>query len=391
MPFAANHTHYLNLSFRQPEQRSRGLCSILLCGAVLVGAAAPLPAAAASSASRGSSGKTIGLVLTDMRYALRETPGAKEECAGGLQANEIAQFKATPGHFEHMHKFGGNTQNRGPNGELANYIPLMVQDPLPWAEMTAKVGYGVNLDGTQDGRATAKSLAHEKLTDPVTGEKVDNQMARVLGCVQGWRKTGFMAEFYSKEVETSSYNRMLIEISGVDDERNDPRVEVAIYKGLDRIVRNAAGTSFIPMMSQRVDTRFPEFVYRTRGKIVVGEVRTDPLPLARMALIQVQIPAERRMHDMTLRLKLTADGAEGIMAGYEDLDAWWHVNSKIPGSDVGRYSPAIVYKAALRFADGYPDPATGKATAISAAYKITAVRALIVHGASGRSQVATAR
>jgi hypothetical protein len=70
-------------------------------------------------------------------------------------------------------------------------------------------------------------------------------MARVLGCVQGWRKTGFMAEFYSKEVETSPINRHLIEISGVDDENNDADVLVTIYKGRDRLVRTAAG-SFIP-------------------------------------------------------------------------------------------------------------------------------------------------
>src|SRR5580700_4625661 len=80
---------------------------------------APLAAGAASPQPSGAS-RTIGLVLTDWRYALYQTPG-KEECPDGLQPSEVAQFKALPDPVGHLNKFGGTTQNRGPNGENANY------------------------------------------------------------------------------------------------------------------------------------------------------------------------------------------------------------------------------------------------------------------------------
>lgn len=355
----------------------------------LLGLLATLPLVSASSPPQQDKG-TIGLVLTDIRFALRETPGAKEECPTGLQAGEVEQFKAEPDFMDHLRKFGGTTQNRGPNGELANYSPMVVEDRLPWRDLQTKLGYGVNLDGTQDGAATARTCRHEKFTSP-DGEQVDNQMARVLGCVQGWRKTGFMAEFYSKEVETSPYNRLLVEVTGVGDERNDPGVNVAIYKGRDRLVRMTSGTSFVPFMSHRIDTRLPQYMFTTRGRIIDGELITDPIPLARMAMIQIQLPGERQLRDMSLRLKLDDNGAEGLMAGYENISSWWNIQSKSPGSDVGRYSPALVYRSALRFADGYPDPATGQCTALSVAYQVSAVRALIVHPRSARSRMAMER
>jgi hypothetical protein len=370
---------------RRQRARIAALWSCLLC----LPALAPLAVAGAPASVAGQAvGRTIGLVLTDWRYALYQTPGL-EECPAGLQPSEVLQFKALPDPLGHLNKFGGTTQNRGPIGENANYSPLAVEDPLPFRELKTKVGYGFNLDGTADGHATPKTVAHEKFTSP-EGEPVDNQMARVLGCVQGWRKTGFMAEFYSKEVETSPVNRHLIEITGVDDETNDPAVEVAIYKGRDRLVRAASG-DFIPLMSHRIDDRFPQFIYKTRGKIVAGVLITEPIPLARLPLLQIQIPEERRIRDLTLRLKLTATGAEGLLGGYEDLAAWWNNHSKSPGSDVGRYSPAALYRALHRYADGYPDPADGRATAISVAYQVSAVRALIVHPAHNRAGLLVAQ
>jgi hypothetical protein len=332
--------------------------------------------------------KTIGLVLTDWRYALYQTP-AKEECPDGLQAGAVEQFKAFPDPLNHLREIGGTFETRGPNGENPNFSPLKVSDPLPFKDLKTNVGYGFNLDGTGDGHATTRTLAHEKFTSP-EGERVDNQMARVVGCVQGWRKTGFMAEFYSKEVETSPVNRHLIEITGVDDPTNDPDVEVFLYKGLDRLVRTASGP-FTPYMSHRIDSRFPQYIFHTHGRIVDGVLITDPIPFARLPLLQIELVSERHIRELRLRLKLTPTGAEGFVGGYEDLDSWWNTHSKGPGSDVGKYSPVGLYQALNRYADGYPSPTTGRATAISVTYQVSAVRALIVHPAHRASDAVTAR
>jgi len=143
-------------------------------------------------------------------------------------------------------------------------------------------------------------------------------------------------------------------------------------------------------MSPRIDERFPQYMVRTKGRIVDGVLITEPVPFARMAMLQIQIPAERQMHDMVLRLKLKPEGAEGLMGGYENLSTWWNIQSKSPASDIGKYSPALLYQAAQRLADGYPDPATGQCTAISVAYEVEAVRALIVHDRKDQPRIAGA-
>ena len=152
----------------------------------------------------------------------------------------------------------------------------------------------------------------------------------------------------------------------------------------------AAGSTFVPYMSHRIDDRFPQYMARTHGKIVDGVLITDPIPFARMPVVQIQLLGERRMHDMVLRIKLTGDNVDGLLAGYEDLDRWWNLESKSPASDIGKYSPALLYKAAHRYADGYPDPNTHQCTAISTTYRVSAVRALIVHTPKDQSRIAGA-
>jgi len=340
---------------------------------------AALAAGAADSAPvNPAAPRTIGLALTDWAYALVETANGKEECSLGLQAGEVAQFKAQPGFMEHREKYGGTFENRGPNGEKGNFSPTVVQDPLPWSELVTKRGFGMNLDGTTDGHATPKSCKHEKFTAD-QGEPVDNQLARVIGCVQGFRSSGLTGTFYRSEVPNFTFNRHLIEISDVDDLKNDPDVQVSIYKGMDQLVRTAGGDTFVPYTSQRIDVRFPQFTLTTHGRIVDGVLITEPIAYARFPIRETANVGERRMRGLRLRLKLTADGAEGMLAGYEDAAAWWNIKSKGVTPELDKYSPAGMYRALQRNVDGYPDPATGQCTAISAAYNVKAVPVIIVH------------
>jgi hypothetical protein len=333
--------------------------------------------------------KTIGLVVTDVHYALYETPNGKEECPAGLQAGEVEQFKAQQDWQAHLQKYGGSFENRGPNGEKGNLSPMSVQDPIPWRDLQTSHGFGVNLDGTADGHATDRTRQHEKFTNEA-GEPVDNQMARVVGCILGFRNSGLSITFYRNEVVTKATNRMLIEISGVDDVNNDPAVEVTLYKGRDQLVRTAAGDGFIPYSSQRIDARFPQYTYKTHGRIVKGALITDPIPAIRLPVSFVANVGERRFRDFTLHLKLKGDGAAGLMAGYENVSTWWNLQSKSVTPELDHYSPAGMYRALHRYADGYPDAKTGEYTGISVAYELSATRALIVHPEGPKSLVAAA-
>jgi hypothetical protein len=156
------------------------------------------------------------------------------------------------------------------------------------------------------------------------------------------------------------------------------------------LLKTPDGKGFIPFLSHRIDNRATDYMYKVRGRIVDGELITDPLPDFRMTLRQIEILGDRVMRGARFRLKLDDNGAAGLMGGYEPLDTWWNVFAKCPGSDPGRYSAPLVYRALHRYADGYPDPKTGKATAISVAYQIKAVRAMIVHEDASPTQVAAA-
>jgi hypothetical protein len=327
-----------------------------------------------------TSGKTIGLVVTNEMPGHWESPGARVECPDGLQFNEKENWDALSEEVreERGNKFG-HRWNRGPNGENNTAVPWAIKDPLPFREVQSKIAYGFNLDGTDDGRATAQTCTHEKFQGLDGETAVDNQLYRVMGCTQGWRVGGAAAEYRVMEYPTYSHNRMLIEISNVDSELNDDEVNVAIYKGLDTILKDSKG-EFLPNFTQRIDARFPT-IATTRGRIENGVLSIDPVDFARYTMRWNVATGTRDWYDMHLRLELTDDGAEGLIGGYQDLENYWLMYRRglSISVDNSAWSPPSMYQASVRLADGRRDPATGKCTAISSVLKIKAVRAFIVH------------
>jgi hypothetical protein len=352
-------------------------------------------AASAVGAAEGPSGKrTIGLALTVWAPAVYET-AEKSECPAGfhstnkenwlVQLTEEQRAEFTRRYIHLGPASAGGTvpelylQNRGPNGENIDYNPTLVKDPLPLKEVQSKVAYGDNLDGTLDGHATANSCRHDKFVSPDGEQGIDNQLYRVIGCLAAWRKGGFNIGFNKPQFLEISLNRILIEISDVDDELNDDHVDVAVYKGVDRIVLDGAGKP-IPWEMQRIDVRFPRYTSKTTGRIRNGVLITDPVDM-RFPMFRITSEGERYIRDTRLRLKLTETGAEGLLNGYEDLNTWWkaYSNNYVDTVDsIGNWSPPAFHEAAYRLADGHPDAKTGQCTAISASYLVEAVRAFVV-------------
>lgn len=324
--------------------------------------------------------KTIGLVWTTERPGHWETPNAKEECPDGLQYTEKDNWNALSESVreERRNNFG-HRWNRGPNGENSTAVPWAIQDPLPFKEVQSKIAYGFNLDGTNDGSATAQSCAHQKFQSPDGSKMVDNQLYRAFGCTKGWRASGAAAGYRLMEFPQYPQNRILIEISGVNDEFNDDEVEVTFYKGRDPLRRKANG-EFLPGLTQRVDTRFP-VIARTSGSIVDGVLSIDPVGYARFPMRWNVRTGTRDWYDMHMRLELTGLTAEGLLGGYQDLENYWLMYRRglSVSVDNSAWSPPSMYAATVRLADGRRDPSSGQCTAISSALKIEAVRAFIVH------------
>jgi len=352
--------------------------------AALAVASASLAVAQEVSVKTGS---VLGFVVTTEAPGHWESPDAGLECPEGLHFTEKENWEAMdPTEREARRNRFGHRWNRGPNGENSTAVPWAIKDPLPIRLVKSDVALGFNLDGTEDGRDTATSCGHVKFKDPQTGAPVDNQLYRVMGCAKGWRSSGAAAGYRMMEFPTYTANRVLLEISGVDDLGDDPEVVVALYKGFDDLPKKNNG-EFLPGLPHRVDTRFP-VIARTTGKIEGGVLTIKPIEHARFPMRWNVRTGTRDWYDLHLQLRLSADAAEGLMGGYQDLEKYWLMYRRglAVSVDNSAWSPPAMYAATQQMADGRRDPNTGKCSAISSSMKLKAVRAFIVHSESGFDQ-----
>jgi hypothetical protein len=329
----------------------------------------------------------IGLVLTKRNIAIYETPGGKQECPDGLQhtnmENYRQQFPTEAERFAWEAKHSYMT-NRGPNGENIFYNPTVAKDVLPFNDAKGNTAIGLNLDGKADAN---------DFTSPEGVTGIDNQLYRVVGCIGGLRTKGVIAEVSNSELRLSQFNRILLEISGVDDLKNDNDVVVTTWRGLDPLTEDSA-RNVVPGTTQRIDmTRGARFIHRLKGKIVDGVLITEPGTVVLPSEQAGGSYTEQTIRDMRLQLKLTSAGAEGLLGGYVDVEEWWFEFSRVWGAgqiaDITGWSPNATYEALRRFADAYPDPKTGANTSISAGYTVKFSPVFIVHPPGAARRVAT--
>jgi hypothetical protein len=376
-----------------PIEPPRRLChaalGLLVCALVTAcdsGSVTEVTASSAHAQTAQSTGKTLGYVLASYDYLNYQTQGAKEECPRGFTPNNReeweAQFPTQAERSAHLGRCLG-INNRGPNCENVWHAPQIVQDPLPYRTVEGKKGYGANLDGTTDGAATVTTCKHEKFVSPEGETGIDNQYYRFIGCERFVQGGQHHAPANAKK-RTIQYqiNRILLELTGVDDERNDPDVALAIYRGKDQLMVDAMENA-VPFQSQRIDEDIPPI--RVKAKIVDGVLTTEPTDVIWEGVLH-----ERRLllRGMSLRLKLDGVKAEGLRLGYVDIDRLWLSYSRIGkwgGNIYGGSGPAA-YKAMRELADGYKDPKTGQCTALSSARKYEFVRSYVIHPRSETTQ-----
>jgi hypothetical protein len=357
------------------SSRSRALANFAMASIV----AAFMPGLAQAAPT------TISLVLGSWHFALYETPNAKEECPDGFQFKQADNYKAqfpTPEERRAREEKFGYYVNRGPQGENVFYFPTVVKDPLPFRAVQTKTALGLNLDGESEGKGGGVSAPHENFTSPDGEPGIDNQLYRVLGCVPGWRKGGMIEGVIQEYVHSEYQARFLLDISGIEDERNSPHVTVTTYRGLDAVAEDPSG-KLIPWLSQRIDyKRAKRYIQTLQGKIVDGVLTTDPADVRLPAYEQPDMAQDRIIRQMRLRLELSPTGAQGLLGGYVDIESWYLMYAKNWGAhtvaDTEGWSGPATYQALHEFAD-YRDPTTGTLTGISAAYAVDFARVYIVN------------
>lgn len=332
--------------------------------------------AAATSASDSQCPRMNAKPGSDDYFAL--LPAAK---AAAIRA-EIAANGVAPDRLRY----------RGPNEMDVGLMPGIVADPGHVAAR-ARIVQGFDLDGDDGSGAPPRGVRkHENFLSPDGRRGIDNQLFTVEGCVEGLRRKGFLPMIFNEGRAVGKPTAM-VEVSGIDDDRNDAQVWVTVFYSHDPLQRSPA-KAVLPDFTYRVSDS-PEYTQdfvRFRGRIVDGVVTTDPLPQLH---IHEVTGIETTFINPRLRLEFTPDGQmKGVIGGYLD----WRkrlVFQIYRSSDyevtVGYQAPAI-YNAMKRAADGLYDPVTGDFTGISAAFEIEGVPAfvppaqrstLLAHGAPG--------
>ena len=272
----------------------------------------------------------------------------------------------------------------GPGGEnVCNNPKSFMNDPRhpPFRGVSSKVAYGMDLDGTSDGRPTAKTCGHENFTG-LNGEAgIDNQFYRAMGCSKLVRSTAPMAR--------ASIRPFLIEIRGLDDPLQDDHVEVGVYSTDDTPIQGADGNS-LPNQTLAA-AKNPRWRATFAGRVKDGVVTTDVLSAVHMRKVVSTdgafLEQEHEFHDVRLRLSIRPDGTlEGLMGSYRPIENLGIGRCCKGTASTANYDCASEHKTYALMADGYPDPETGACTMISSANNLKGIPIFI---ASNRGELSS--
>ena len=336
---------------------------------LLAGLAAASLTAAAAAESPVRDGR-IGYVMTDLFWSVYQTPGAKEECPRGFNDGPREQFEQLWPDLE-----GKTVVETQLAQEIRTWHPTAAPDGFEFLEVEGTRSYGLDLDG---------ETGPEDFVHPDGTPGIDNQVYRAVGCIIGFRgPDGVEYIFQDKAILDERYNRMMIELTGVDSLENDPEVTVTWYRGSDRLLTDATGQQVMPGGTQRVDLRWGASLIReTTGRIEDGVLTTEPLDDLVVPWMNLSVPSIHVFRDARVRLTLTPEGATGLLAGYADVDTWYYQlirNDSTHHLSNGQISGISLYKALRRLADAHPDAETGANTAISTALDVKMAQVFVVH------------
>jgi hypothetical protein len=290
-----------------------------------------------------------------------------------MKPEDVARIKKQNG--EKGISYGTQSENRGPSRLSVANFPGTVPDP-GLIEPQTTVAFGIDLDGNDGNGAPAKGTRrHGNFTSPDGRTGIDNQFLRVWGCVTGYRgKRGYNNQTPNARRADGNITT-LIEVSDIDDPRNDDTVYVSLIHSLVKPVRDIAGHRFIPNYTYRPteDPNFALFNVRIRARMKDGVVMSDVLP---RYVYNPGQGAATILYQARIRLEPQPDGSvRGFLAGYQD----WRRAALFSGYSEGLFNfqaPAVYY-ALKRNADGLKDPVTGEFNGISTVLEIDTVPAFL--------------
>jgi len=317
------------------------------------------------------------------------------ECPDGLNVTEFEyyseiDYEAVQARFE-----AGDAA-----GAAAILPPDACQDPLVQPDPGFRtldgpaIVRGLDLDGVDSQEMAGASCAHNDFAGPDGSSGIDNQTWRLMGCIRGYRPNDLMDRLQKSNasIKEGGY-AILLEISGMDDPRNDDAVEVQLISANAPVRMDAVGNVMQHVsLTAHENSRYHNPA--ARGRIVDGILTTEPVDLRIKAKRQT-MDNEYWYRDARIRAEVFEDGSiRGIVGGYQDIKNMFSVLNEhhLGEFHLGRsaafnrgFMCSGIYHAMPRVADGHPDPETGECTSISFAVNFEAVPAFVI-----RPQVAMA-
>ncbi len=276
-----------------------------------------------------------------------------------------------------VHYENGEMELRGPGRLNAALLPGIVRDP-GLATPQTRFARGLDLDGNDgSGRLPAGICRHRNYVSQDGRKGIDNQLFTIQGCMPGHQgHKGFLMQ-YRNEQRRNGLLSVMVQVSGIDDERNDNSVDVTILYSKDAMAKSASGARILADYTFRL-TSEPEFTHyftQLRGRIRNGVIETEPVAQFQMHL---GIDTELTLEQARMRLEIMPDGTlKGIVAGYEDWRKIMAMNGNSNSEFHYGYQAPAMYNAFKRFADGMKDPATGHCNGISVTYDMEGTPAFI--------------
>jgi len=271
----------------------------------------------------------------------------------------------------------GTMARRGPERLNVCLLPGIARDTGHFAPQT-KAARGIDLDGDDGTGAPPKGVCRHKnyvADDGRTG--IDHQMYTVLGCMPGYQgHKGFLMQYRNEQRRNGALS-VLVQISGIDNEKNDDSINVTILYSKDPMAKKADGSRILPDYTFRLseEARHTHYVTRVQGRIVDGAIVTEPAKHFQMVL---GIDPELNLYEARMHLRIMPDGTlKGVVAGYEDWRKLMIINANSNSENLYGFQCPGLYQAFKRAADGLKDPVTGECNGISSAYDIEGVPAFI--------------
>lgn len=356
-------------------------------------ASAGEPVEAVLTKSTAEAKGTIGLAFSYFWYNNYETP---QDCPEGLsyalrdvaimdlpKAKQDFLLKAENRSTYYKMGYALSAKRHREQGTSICNVPEAYDDP-PLRTVQSGIAYGRDLDGVASVGDDAESCGTSDFTSPDGVQGVDNELWRIMGCIDSYRRTAEFAGGAFEDYHVGAYRdgevTTVMEITDVDDLQNDDYVEVGVYSSHEPTPydseKHGIGYASLTVTSNKL------WHNTTTGKIVDGELITEPFDL-RLKFGFTGRAAEYYIKQSRIHLQLNEDGsASGDLAGYYDINhAYWHnFHDKSGAFQVANgYTCASAWRALESHADGIRDPETGKCTGISTAMKIEAVPAFLIH------------